>query len=64
MYSDGPPHMAEQKQEDQHKLDWNNNDNWKHSCNCKIKNKCPLGNKFKLEEPHMQDTAGEAETSS
>ena len=27
------------------KLDWNNNDNLTHSCNCKIKNECPFGNK-------------------
>ena len=27
----------------------NNNDNLKHSCNCKIKNECPLGNKCNLD---------------
>ena len=31
------------------KLDWNNNDNLKQSCNCKIKNDCPLGNKCNLD---------------
>ena len=30
------------------KLDWNNNDNLKHSCNCKIENECPLRNKCKI----------------
>ena len=32
------------------KLDWNNNDNFKHSCNFKIKNECPLGNKCNLDD--------------
>ena len=32
------------------KLDWNNNDNLKHACNCKIQNKCPLGNKCNLDD--------------
>ena len=31
------------------KLDWNNNDNLKHSCNWKIKNECPLENKCNLD---------------
>ena len=30
------------------KLDWNNNDNLKHSCNYKIKNECPLGKEYNL----------------
>ena len=30
------------------KLFWNNNDNLKQSCNYKIKNECPLGNKYNL----------------
>ena len=32
------------------KLDWNNNENLKHSCNCKIKNECPQGNKCNLDD--------------
>ena len=31
------------------KLDWNNNDNLKHSRNCKIENECPQGNKCNLD---------------
>ena len=31
------------------KLDWNNNDNLGHLCNCKIKNECLLGNKCNLD---------------
>ena len=31
------------------KLNWNNNDNLKHSCNYKIKNECLLGNKCNLD---------------
>ena len=31
------------------KLNWNDNDNLRHSCNCKIKNECPLGNKYNLD---------------
>ena len=27
------------------KLDWNYSDSLKHSCNCEIKNECPLENK-------------------
>ena len=30
-------------------MDWNDNDNLRHSCNCKIKNECPLGNKYNLD---------------
>ena len=30
-------------------MDWNNNDNSKYSCNCKIQNECPLGNKYNLD---------------
>ena len=26
------------------KLDWNNKDNLKHICNCKIQNECPIEN--------------------
>ena len=31
------------------KLNWNNNENLKHSCNCKIQNECPLENKCNLD---------------
>ena len=30
-------------------MDWNNNENLKHSCNRKLKNECPLGNKCNLD---------------
>ena len=31
------------------KLNWNNNDDLKHSCNCKIQNECSLENKCNLD---------------
>ena len=30
-------------------MDWNNQDNLRNSCNCKIKNKYPIGNKCNLD---------------
>ena len=30
-------------------LDWNNQDDSKHLSNCKLKNECPLGNKYNLD---------------
>ena len=36
-------------------MDWNNNNNLKHSCNCKIKNESPLEKKCNFNNIIYQD---------
>ena len=44
------------------KIYWNNNDKSKQSCNCKIKNECPLGNTCNLNNILYQSNISTKET--